>query len=156
EIQVHPAYLELLVPGEPIDAPMSVYGDRFDESLKDSFQFLEDGLFVELGLRLPELVWVPSPDVSEGMIVVRINNRLGLPTLGVQPAELLVNTTLSDLAQRNIPVERPLANPATGYKQAVVADTHKESLEQQGFTTWTPTGLVILILASEIRRAAGQ
>ncbi len=79
EIHAHPQYLEALAAGEPTQEPLSVYAEQFSEDLRSLFRSLESMLSNDLGLRLPDLVWVPSRDVPEGMIAVKINDRLKPP-----------------------------------------------------------------------------
>jgi hypothetical protein len=155
EVHVNPRYLKSLVPGEPIREPLSVYAERINEDLRDLFGFMEEGLFFDLGLQLPDLVWMPSPEMREGMIAVKINERLGLPMPGIHPGELLVDATVGWLAALDVPGQ-PATNPANGNACAVVAEAHKETVERAGYNFWTPHGFVILALASEIRRMADR
>jgi hypothetical protein len=87
EIHVHPTYLRDLVPGALIREPLSVYADQIDESIYALFRSMEEDLFAEMGIRLPDLFWIPSVKIHEGMIAFKINDRLGLPVGGLQPGE---------------------------------------------------------------------
>jgi hypothetical protein len=154
EIHVHPQYLQLIAPGQAIHAPLSVYADESDASLGDLFRFVEQDLFYDLGILVPDLVWVPSPEMEEGMISVKINERLSPPTPGLYPGEALVDAPVESLAALEIS-GRPTTNPASGNpRTTLVSEVDRETVQQAGYTTWTPPVLVVGVVSNEIRRMA--
>ncbi len=143
----------MLAPGAALDGPTPVYGEQSDAELRDTFRFLEESMLAELGIRLPELVWIPAPSLPESCFAFKINSRLGPPLRGLQPGELLVNGPAGQLGVPDI-TGRPAFNPGAGAVHAIVPEEHKARLEGAGYTTWTPFGFLILALASEIRATA--
>jgi hypothetical protein len=154
EIHVNPNYLQSIAPGTEIQTPLSVYAKQLDPSLQDLFRSVEQTLFYELGIQLPDLVWVPSPEVGEGMIAVKINERLAPPALGLKPGELLVDARVEALAEVEIQ-GWPTINPATGKAHStIVSDVDAGRVSLAGYTAWTPPILLALVLSQEIRRLA--
>jgi flagellar biosynthesis component FlhA len=153
EIHVHPEYFQTIFPGETLSEPTSVYAERFDPSLQEQFRTMEDGLFYEFGIHLPDLFWAPSTDVPQGMIAVKINDCLRPAALGLPAGELLVNDTVERLGLLVSSVPgRPATHPVSGSECAIVAEQHKEFLEQAGLTTWTLPQFAMLVLSAEIRQ----
>jgi hypothetical protein len=154
EIHVHPQYLQLIAPGQAIHAPLSVYAEESDASLGHLFRFVEQDLFYDLGILVPDLVWVPSPEMGEGMIAVKINERLSTPTPVLYPGEVLVNAPVESLAALEIS-GRPTTNPANGNpRTTLVSEADRETVQQAGYTAWTPPVIVVGVVSNEIRRMA--
>ena len=154
EIHIHPRYLQSIAPGTEIQTPLSVYAEQLDPGLRDLFRIVERTIFSDLGIQVPDLVWVPSPDLGETMIAVKINERLAPPALGLGPGELLVDATLEELAEAEIQGWHTI-NPATGETHStIVSDVDAERVSQAGYTSWTPPELLVLTLIHEIRRLA--
>jgi hypothetical protein len=153
EIHVHPAYLETLFSRTAFDLPTVAYAKEADAGFHELFRLMEDGLFYDLGIGLPSLVWVPSRTVPEGMIAIKINDRLGLPIPGLRPGEIFVNETVERLLLLQ-QIGQPALSPINGSQCAVLPEAAKEVVEQAGLTTWNAAGYLILVLAAEIRRYA--
>jgi hypothetical protein len=153
ELRAHPAYLRPIVAGDPLEQPLSVYAERVDQTFRDGLRTLERELLVELGLRLPDLECVPRRSLPAGMIVVRINDRSGPPTMGVSPEEVLVRAPVDVLSAANIGA-RPAANPAIDGQLSVAASAEREQLERLGLAWWAFPEVLRLTLAGEIRRRA--
>jgi type III secretory pathway component EscV len=117
------------------------------------FDFMRDGLFVELGLELPSFEFHPDPSLRPGGFAFRFNARRTAPHVGLADGTALVNDTPDRLKLMNI-AAMPAANPATRQPAAVVTSSEAEALEAAGLTTWTPLGYLILTFAVEVRRHA--
>lgn len=155
EIHVHPDYLQLMVSGRQVGEPLPVYAERIDEDLREQFRFMESSLFSEVGVLLPDLVLMPSPEVREGMLAIKINGHLGLPIPGLRLGELLVNAPVEELTALKVP-GRPAIEMVDGNVCAVVSEVHKGTVEEAGYTTWTLVQFVVLALSDEIRRMADR
>jgi hypothetical protein len=155
EIQIHPqdlpGYFLELVDGELL----SVYDEQVDQVIQEVFRYLEEEIFEELGILLPDLVWAPSDKLRPGTISFKINHLSGTPFRALQPDELLVNETVDRLAQEGI-TSRLMINPTNQQKAAVVAKDQREPLESMGHATWDSPAYLVLALASEIRRLAAR
>ena len=139
--------VELLVPDE-YRSPLSVPGDDGESMLA----FMRRGLYYELGLVLPQLVFAPASDLPPDSFSMRVNNIAVLPRRTLAADECFVNTTPEDLAPK-VP-GRAATNPATGLPGAVVDASAQSALEERGYTVWDPAGYVVLSVADWLRRAA--
>jgi type III secretory pathway component EscV len=153
ELRAHPVYLRTIVAGDPLEEPLSVYAERVDGGFRDGLRSLERELLVELGLRLPDLECVPRRSLPAGMIVIRINDRSGPPTMGVSSDEVLVRAPVDALSAANIRA-RPAANPAVDGHLSVAASAERQRLERLGLACWSFPEVLGLTLAGEIRRRA--
>ena len=117
------------------------------------FPYMRDGLFVELGLRLPRMRVRPDSSLRPAGFAFRFNGVRTLPRIGLEPETILVNDTVERLAMWNIEGQ-PTLNPGTGQSAAVVAQEHQDLLQRIGLTTWDPFGYFILACASAVRRNA--
>jgi type III secretion protein V len=138
EIAIEPAYLRGLSLG-----PSSL----------ESFPFLRDGLFVELGLLPPPFRFRRDESLRPNGFAVRINAVWTMPRIGLPAGSILVNDTVERLDVLGIEAEATL-NPATGQPGSLVAAEHGEALEAAGLTTWDPLGFLVLTLAAVVRRKA--
>lgn len=95
-VLMHPVDLQELVTQKSLTGP--VPGDH--HAIKTPFRLdlrkLEESIYFELGLRLPQLVLTPSQDVPQGTTAVKLNHLLGRPVrsqprdvVGVIQAEVL-------------------------------------------------------------------
>jgi flagellar biosynthesis component FlhA len=121
----------------------------------EKFEFLREGLFLELGLPLPPILLRPDPSLRPGGFAARFNAVRMLPRIALPDGTILVNDTDSFMAERGFEA-LPTLNPATLMPAALVDARHRESLGEQGFTSWDRTGYVILSLAQDIREHIHQ
>jgi FHIPEP family len=131
----------------------AVYSEQVDESIQAAFQNVESELFNRLGLQLPELRWVPSPQVPDGFISIKINDRLSPPVFGVQPGELLVHTSPDQLIPLNV-FRRPA--PITSGEYAIVNETDGSKVIQAGFTVSDISSLIPMIVKEEVTRRTAR
>jgi hypothetical protein len=151
EIHIHPDYsIELL--HELLNGPRSVFEGLPPDTLDESpFRLMQDGLFYEMGVRVPDPVWMPSVDLPPGMLAFKINDMLRPPLPGLREDELLVNAEPGELLLLGIQ-GRPARNPANGNKCAIIPKTSESALgDAQQFTVWRPFEYVVLALAGELQ-----
>jgi len=139
EVRLEPAYLR------------QITLDNVDGGT-DKFPFMRDGLFVELGLTLPDIHFVPDTTLKPGAFTFTINHLPTLPLIGLPPETLLVNDTADRLHLMNI-TGTPTVNPASMHPSSLVEHGNKELLERSGLTTWDQVGYLILHLTAVLRRA---
>lgn len=131
-----------------------VYSEQVDESIQTLFRTVESGIFNSIGIQqLPELTWVPSTQIPDGFVSIKINDRLSPPVLGLQAGELLVRASSERLKALNIP-HRPAPLLSTVY--AIVNEIDINTISQHGFSPLDISHLVPLVLTGEITRRAGR
>jgi FHIPEP family len=154
DLLVAPATLAgLLRPTAELSGQLSVYDPRIPEHLTLLFSDLEATFMSAFGLALPDLVWVPSPLLAEGTLVIAMDAWRSLPIPLVRPGERLVNVdpiALGDMSSRST------LHPLTGTACAIVDDAARNRLDSDGQTTWGPVDFVILNLVSELTRRTGR
>jgi len=126
-----------------------------DESLGALTRLMQDGLFVELGILLPNLKTEIDERLEGHEFQLQIND-LRLPPLpGLEPDQTLVADTVERLALLNVTGEKAF-NPTNGLESAIIRGVKAaNTCRQASLTTWGPTGFVILSISAEIRRHAG-
>jgi type III secretion protein V len=154
ELLVHPASLTTLLGLErPPDRPFSVYAAESSETFREIFRDLERTFFGQFGFLLPRLVWVPSGELPEGTITVKIDEWRGLPLpLIFQPERVVLGT--GDDATIRVS-GRPVLHPVTGVR-CTVTDEGKDALDSAGLATWGPIDFVVHNVYAELRRRAGR
>jgi flagellar biosynthesis component FlhA len=127
-----------------------------DKKLDELFDFMQEGLFVELGIIFPKVSIDIDESLEENDFRIQLNDIRFPSVIGLEPDQFFVNDTSERLSLINITGKKAI-NPATGMECAIVQN--KESAldicEKAGLTTWNPTGFIILSLAAEVRRNAG-
>ena len=118
---------------------------------------MQDGLFYELGVIVPEIQLRIDHDLKAAEFRIRLNGVERPPTTGLRHNEFLVNDTVDRLTLLDIRA-REAVNPANGSECAVVEDGQEQadSCKQAGLTTWGRQGYLVLKLSAEIREAAPQ
>jgi hypothetical protein len=116
--------------------------------------YLNDGLFVELGIHFPRLSVHIDDALRAPWFRCEWNDLRLAPRLGIGSHELLVNDTVDKL--QIIEVEGvAFENPATRQPHAIVPKELKARLESKGLTTWDARGYLILAVADVLRSGAG-
>jgi hypothetical protein len=156
ELIVSPAEFRALTGCEEVHSVISVYSNEVSKESQGLMNTMEEGLFRETGLYLPDLVWKIDPDMPSGLIAFRTNYQTTqcIPLLAHD--ELLVNDTPDHLKLLNVTTAATTTNPADGKPCSVVSVAHKAALESAGLTTWEPLGYLALLTAGEIKRRAPQ
>jgi type III secretory pathway component EscV len=141
EARVEPAYLAQIATTNTAEAGL--------------FPFLRDGLYTDIGVRLPTLRLVPDRDLPPGCFAIRINDITMPPVAGPFPGECLVNASVEQIAHI-APVARAALNPATDFLGAYVPVASSDELVAQGYTTWDPAQHLVLALADTARAHAAR
>jgi len=139
DVHVDPAYLRSITTLDPG---------------AEGFLFLRDGIFVELGLRLPAFHFRPDETLRPAGFAFRVNSVRTLPRIGLPAGTILVNDTAERMSTVHGVAAEPTVNPATDQPGALASAEHGTALEESGLTTWDPLGYLILSLAAALRRRA--
>ena len=128
-----------------------------DKPIREMLSLMQDGLFYELGIILPEVQLRTDPSIKSLESTIRLNGGEPIPVRELGPDEFLVNDTVDRLTLLGIQ-GRKAVNPANGSECTIVRDTKGEAgtCIQAGLTAWGPHGYLVLCLSSAIRRAAAQ
>jgi type III secretory pathway component EscV/tetratricopeptide (TPR) repeat protein len=116
---------------------------------------MQDGLFYELGIIVPEVHLRTDPDLGAAEFRIRINGVERPPSTGLRHNEFLVNDTVDRLTLLDIK-GREAVNPANGSECAIVEDGEDRAriCKKAGLTIWGHQGYLVLELSAEIREAA--
>jgi type III secretion protein V len=144
------AYHPSLVTDLAASSDDEVKSDKAGTELQDDLAFLREGLFHELGLRVPAFEFEEDENLLDHSFSVAATHVSGVPLRAVRSGQVLVNDTSDRLALMDIKA-RPAINPATDQPAAVVEGT---AILDPLFTTWTPAGFLVLAAADEVRRRA--
>jgi type III secretory pathway component EscV/tetratricopeptide (TPR) repeat protein len=126
-----------------------------EQTLPELFSLMQDGLFYELGIVLPETRVETDNTLNDGEFRIELNGRKGEPQQGLKRDEFLVNDTVERLRLLSIEA-RPAVNPANDNECAIVAGGQPalKTCRDAGLTTWGPGGFLVLTLSAEIRKIA--
>src|SRR5205814_1772942 len=122
--------------------PNSAVWAKWDEKL----DFMNDGLFYELGLLLPIAKRELDPRLAPEEFRIQINDLRLPPVKGLLPGEMVVNDTaerVNDIARRlSLSVTaRQAVSPVTNRLTFAIVSGEQstaEKLESEGLTTWDP------------------
>ena len=116
---------------------------------------MRDGIFYEMGIRIPHLRFVPSHSMSDRSFAFKINDWRTMPQVGLPPGEVLVNVTVDQLKLFGM-TGKPATNPAYGNKWSTISDTDREPAEGADLTAWSELGYIILSLSAHLRRRGAR
>jgi flagellar biosynthesis component FlhA len=150
-VDMHPAGIRRLLDRELQDGETAAASEvaRFAQPLT----LLSEGLFYELGIRVPPVVFRASQALSEAGFAVTVNHVPGIARRGLADGQVLVNETPERLALVKIS-GLPARNPANGNACAVIAAKDAGPAKELRLTVWSPLEYVVLGLSAEIRRNA--
>lgn len=151
KIKMTPEYVSQLL-GLELGAgkSVSVYSNEIDGAVRQNFSMMMDALFLEMGIRVPNVVVMASERIPNGAFSFQMNHIDSFAQLGLSEEQLLVNETADALKLRGIEATR-VFNPANGNDNAVVHKKAQARLEKT-VTTWDPLGYLVLALSQAIRR----
>ena len=141
ELRMPRAYLEQL----------TTAGREEDEG---KFEFLRDGLFVELGLFYPAFRFVPDETLKPCTFASTVNHVRLLPRTGLKADECLINRAPKAEGGPEFQVLGVTRNPATGRHATVVPLTARNQAEAAGLTTWNDLEFLVLSLSADLRQAS--
>ena len=153
ELRVHPNTLGELLEGSPPKKPISVHAPTLPEHVRASFGELEQMFFIQFGFQLPELTWVPTPSIPEGMLSVKLEEWTGLPIPLVLGGQLIVDAEPEGLPE---PALGTAVHLVTGAARAIVDGAAERRLEDAGYVTWRPMEWVVVSVFSEAAAHADQ
>lgn len=133
--------------------PRAVDQAHLVEDSVELFQLLRDGMFWELGIRIPP-VRIAVSALPPGTFACRINHRRGRVWRALRADEHLVNEATDRLSAHAIEPIRPAINPASGQPCSVIAAADAGRAASLGLTTWSALGYIILCVAAEVRANA--
>lgn len=128
-----------------------------DMPFAEMLPFVQDGIFYELGLRVPRIAGGLEPALEPAELRIRINDVRWPPQRGLAPDQFLANDRPARLRELGVEGE-PALNPASGNEHTIVRekDGAKSKCAAAGLTTWGPLGYAVLVLSAGIRRNAGS
>jgi type III secretion protein V len=126
-----------------------------DQPIESMFSMMQEGLFYELGIVLPEVKLEVDSNLKTTEFRFRINGREYPPITGLEPDEFLVNDTVDRLGLLHIK-GRETINPANGSACTIVREENalSKTCQEAGLTIWGPAGFLVLALSAEIRKNA--
>lgn len=154
DVEMHPEYLRQILDYLPAENITPVQSEAVDKKLRDLFKLFSDGIFYELGLRVPAVRFVKNEELAENAFAVRLNHVLLCPQFGLKANQILVNESPQRLVDYGISDGVLIRNPSNLRDNSLVAADHRQKLESAGMVTWDATGYIILILAREMRQNA--
>lgn len=131
--------------------PISVYDDKIPAA-QQLFAKMEKEFLRQFGVRLPDIVWVPSPELALGTVAVEIGLWRGLPIPLPPAGRRLVDAPPGDTRLADCNPE-PAVQPIYGTPQALVLDRYKRRLEEERrppLITYGVVDFVILNLYGEL------
>lgn len=154
DVEMHPEYLRQILGYLPAENITPVQSEAVDKKLQDLFKLFSDGIFYELGLRVPAVRFVKNEELAENAFAVRLNHVLLCPQFGLKANQILVNESPQRLADYGINDAALIRNPSNFRDNSLAAAEHRQKLESAGMITWDAAGYIILVLAKEMRQNA--
>ena len=154
EVMVAPDHLIRAGLGTLRPGRTSVYDDRVSQALQTAFASVEEALYSELGIVLPDLVFVADDELTRGRLAVRLNDRTNPPFPTPRPGEHFVMDGSVE-ALRGVGIDaRPALHPRDLQTYAVIDSADAEATSAAGFTIWDAAEFMAYCVAFEVRRAA--
>jgi hypothetical protein len=114
---------------------------------------LRDGLFLELGIELPPLRFVPIENLMANCFTFKVNHVTSPPLRGLDSSQCLINDT-AERARLESLTAFAITNPATGQPGSVIDLGEESKAQALGLTTWNQLQYLVLCLADFLRRHA--
>ncbi|HKQ79950.1 MAG TPA: FHIPEP family type III secretion protein [Blastocatellia bacterium] len=164
EVVINRDYLSLILDEEKlrqrsdendVSGTVSVYDEKISGKARDLFKMMADGLFYELGMRVPDVVLTAGDNSRESAASFKINDIRCPARLGIKPDQLLVNASIDQLKLLDIEAERAI-NPANDNECSLINKSDEQRVADAGLQVWDLVGYLILALSRELRRNAGH
>jgi hypothetical protein len=151
DVRVHPDTLAVLSPGRDASRVRSVYDDDANAIAPPIFRNMEETFFLEYGFRLPDIVWIPSPELPAWHVAISIDQWWAPPVPFPPEDSRLVNAPAGALDDYDA---KPAVHPIFGTPCALIDDRPewKAELEARALPTWGPIDFVVLNLYGELSR----
>jgi flagellar biosynthesis component FlhA len=137
--------------GAASQSPISVFGPGVSDDVAEMFTMLTDGIFYEVGIRVPEIVLTVTKDLKDNGFAFKLDGIAGPPRLGLMPDQFLANALAEQLKRLKIDSVSTV-NPANDNECSIVNKTDIEQVKGAGLQVWDHLNYVILALARELRR----
>ena len=124
-----------------------------DRDAAELFNFLRDGMLVELGVLLPPMRIQLDPTLRSRGFAFHVNAIRTVPRIGLDLESIQVNDTPERLQGLAVTAVASV-NPATGQPGAIAPAEHRTRLETAGLTVWGAFDYYILVMADFIRNHA--
>lgn len=154
EVILSPKYLKELFGMDPKASSISVRTPTLDKKIQDLFAMMGDGLFYELGIRVPEVFLTASTGVEENAFVLRVNHLAGPTQKGLRVDQMLVNATAEQLRLKVPGIAVPEATNLANNAECGIIDQKDEQTVKHKLPatySWDP---IILALSQELRQNA--
>jgi type III secretory pathway component EscV len=152
EIHVNPRTLATLLSDPPSRSrSIAVYAAPVSDQVRADFQETEESVYLDFGLRLPDLFWVPSEQVAEEMVAVRINDCVGIGLPLPPEGMVLVNAVPSSLPSFDV---LPALGPAGA--SALISADDAATVEAMGYKTFDRLAFVRYLVFADVRRNAAR
>jgi type III secretory pathway component EscV len=157
EVILSPRYLRQLLEADLTADSVSVRSPTLNKNIQDMFAMMGDGLFYELGIRVPEVFLTASAAVEDDTFILKVNHVAGPAQKALPIDQVLVNATAEQL-RLLLPgiVATRATNPANNAECAIILKKDMSTVEQKLPETysWEPLGYIILALSKELRQNA--
>jgi type III secretion protein V len=147
-VKTEPAYVGLT----PILLEIADDLASVQPALKASTTQLRQTLFLDLGVRFPEVVIRLCPELEDGLYRISLNE-VPMGSAVIRPGMLLVNQTAERLRAKELDCVHAV-NPATQRPSAWVSKALLPTLEDQSLEVTSPSQLVAQHLGEVLRRHA--
>jgi hypothetical protein len=151
DIAIEPAYAQLLFDGIG-ERALPVSGCPL--AVRERCEMLRDGLFYELGVRIPPLRIVPDASLPAGAFRLRSGAGGWAPWAGLEPGQLLASAPADTLELHGIS-GTATTFPPNDSPAAVVPAAAQAELDRIGVGSWDPIGFMVLAAARDIRAQPG-
>ncbi len=149
EIHANPRTLATLLPSPSRSESIMMYAAVLPDHVRGKFQATEEFVYLDTGLRLPDLFWVPSEQVGEEIVAVRVNDLVGVGFPLPPEGKVLVDAPPSSLG--GVAAE-PALGPAG--PSALIDEDEAGAVHAQGYTTLDRLGVVQHFVFTELLRNA--
>lgn len=150
--RLRPRSIEIILPPDDLNR---YFAATSEEQRRDVLILLADGVFYELGIRIPEIRFATLSELKPHSFKFKLNDLETLPRLGLGEAKLLVNDTPDRLKLIGIPDALPAFNPGNDTECGLIAETQRDVALAAGLTGWDPSEYLIIVCGKELRRHAG-
>lgn len=125
-----------------------------DQPLESLFAQMQEGLFYELGILLPDVRIELDSSLADHEFRFQLNEQpISVPE-GLKPGEFLVDAAPNRLSLLKIDAKEAI-NPANANECAIVVGrSARDTCQGEGLTTWDAAGFLVLSLSAEIRKNA--
>jgi flagellar biosynthesis component FlhA len=155
-VEIDPAYAEQIF-GRKLEKAVSVFDSLFPDAISTEFQTLADEIFRDLGIRVSDILLLPSANVKKESIVVRINHLRGAPRRCPRADQIVVNAppeVVREVLQLKDLPPFPALNPADNSTCCAIDQIYSQNAKKAGLWIWGAIDYVVLVAKREVTRNA--